>query len=675
MSYAAAWSTLRKCQQDGWLEAHFQHWVRQLWAQKEYDRVVSLHRNSVRLLSEKLCGQNGHACNLTRICLELHVRHPAARGVYAQRVFHNVVSVGIQPDRQVWREWMRVKLLATEFLNAVRALWRYKMCSGEEEDLTEEACMYLRARLDKIKADKKVLLEDILFDISRAVSIGLKEADCERLYMLRKAGAAPVAARARVISVHKQLARSVCESQPGPPNRLKVAAAVHMHLLHCVRVQDLPPDLAAGVWRLEETIASAFWKAGRDEQIRMLCKQRYNQAWPPQWARLPVVQSQKLARAWLARGLAQRQLSFDLGHSRADYADVGAQLVDVIDLVKKKERADENAAVMKFFRDTANQVHFKEGESLKLGTGERKANKAEAEEANKAEAEEANKADSEEANKADSEEANKADSEEAKVEEACGSAGALPIRHVAIRKQQTSGSDASAEQQEREGMAAVIIVLVVRWAGATRVAVLQPRHLRALPGRQPAVRDILPLLPDLDGVGRGAAGRGAAAAAGDDKPPPYSVAPPRAPAAAPHNTGASVDAGVDGNTSLDVTHHLSAEDTITSLSLLYGVPAGVLRRHNRLATDGLVAGRKTVGIPRSHYSGQALSRVPDAEEEERKNRLRRWMVATKCAEYEVGVIYLRANGYSLDRAVDAYRGDERWERENPMRGGKGGGRT
>ncbi|RMZ88508.1 hypothetical protein DV736_g4260, partial [Chaetothyriales sp. CBS 134916] len=451
MSYAAAWSTLRNCQDDGSLEAHFQQWVRHLWARKEYDRVVSLHRNTVQLLSKKLRGDNDYVCSLTQICLELQVQDPA-RGMYTQRMFHNVVRVGIQPNRQVWRQWMRVKLKALEFLNAVRALWRYKMFEGEEEDIFEEACIYLLARLDKIKADTKVLLEDILFDISRAVSIGLKEADCERLYMLREAGTTPLAARAYVISLHERLIRSVCESQPGAPNRLKVAAAVHMHLLHCIRVEELPQDQAARVTQLEETIATEFWKGGRDEQVRMLCKQRYNKAWPPRWARLPVVKSQKLVKAWLARSLAQRQLSFDLGHT--DYAD----------------------------------VMFKERESLELGTGERKV--------------------------------------EAKKTEADKDAG---------------GSN--------------------------------------------------------------------------------------------------------------VTHYLSAEDTIASLSLQYRVPASVLRRHNRLATDGLVAGRKTVAIPRSHYSGRALSRVPNAEEEERKNTLRRWMVATKCAEYEVGVVYLRANGYSLDRAV------------------------
>ncbi|RMZ78399.1 hypothetical protein DV738_g3917, partial [Chaetothyriales sp. CBS 135597] len=450
-SYAAAWSTMRRCQPDRELETHFQRWMRQLWAQKQYDRVVALHRTAVRLLSEEHPGDGHYASNLTQICLQLHTQNPAG-GAYTQRMLHNLLRVGIEPRRQVWRQWMRVKLMASEFQNA------------------RQACIYLAARLNKIGADKRVLLEDILFDISRAVSIGLKEADTERVYMLREAGTAiPLAAAGRVISLHEQLATHVCETPR--PNRLKVAAAVHMHLLHCIRVKELAPTLAAHISRLEETITAVFWQAGRDEQLRLLCRQRYNRAWPPIWRQLPLVKSQNLVRAWLASSLAEKQLTgFDLsGGSQGQSADIGAQLT----------------------------------------------------------------------------------------------------------------------------------------ISTAPDGVLPPEGLRL--------------------------------------PPAYA----------------------------DVTHHLSAEDTIVSLSLMYRVPVSVLRQHNRLATDGLVAGRKTVAIPRSHYSGQALSREPDAEEEERKKTLRRWMVATKCAEYEVGVVYLRANGYSLDRAVDAYRGDEQWERENPIKAGRG----
>lgn len=118
----------------------------------------------------------------------------------------------------------------------------------------------------------------------------------------------------------------------------------------------------------------------------------------------------------------------------------------------------------------------------------------------------------------------------------------------------------------------------------------------------------------------------------------------------------------------DVVHFLNAEDTMPSLSLAYGVPPPVLRAHNKVHSDQLLAARKWVLIPRSHYNGPPLSTPPDPEEEERKTKLRRWMIATKCAEYSVATLYLKGSDYSLEVAIEAFKADERWERDNPMKG-------
>ncbi len=146
------------------------------------------------------------------------------------------------------------------------------------------------------------------------------------------------------------------------------------------------------------------------------------------------------------------------------------------------------------------------------------------------------------------------------------------------------------------------------------------------------------------------------AALGEDLPPSY----------------ASVSA-LSGNGSSppeteDVLHFLNAEDTMPSLSLAYGVPVPVLRAHNNVYSDQLLAARKWVLVPKSHYTGPPLSTPPDPEEEERKNRLRRWMVATKCAEYNVATLYLKGSGYNLEIAVETFKDDERWEKNHPMKG-------
>ena len=86
----------------------------------------------------------------------------------------------------------------------------------------------------------------------------------------------------------------------------------------------------------------------------------------------------------------------------------------------------------------------------------------------------------------------------------------------------------------------------------------------------------------------------------------------------------------------DVLHFLDpAHDTILSLSLRYGVPKEVLRRTNSLFADHLLAARRTILIPGHFYRGGiSLSPQPiEGEEEEiRKAKVRRWMVACKVAE-------------------------------------------
>lgn len=86
----------------------------------------------------------------------------------------------------------------------------------------------------------------------------------------------------------------------------------------------------------------------------------------------------------------------------------------------------------------------------------------------------------------------------------------------------------------------------------------------------------------------------------------------------------------------DVLHFIDPpHDTILSLSLRYGVPQDVLRRTNGLFADHLLAARRTILIPGEFYKGGvSLSPQPiEGEEEEiRKAKVRRWMVACKVAE-------------------------------------------
>jgi hypothetical protein len=125
----------------------------------------------------------------------------------------------------------------------------------------------------------------------------------------------------------------------------------------------------------------------------------------------------------------------------------------------------------------------------------------------------------------------------------------------------------------------------------------------------------------------------------------------------------------------DVLHFLNHEhDTVTSLSLRYGVPANVLRRANNITSDHLLMGRKTVIIPGEYYKGGvSLSPTPiEGEEEElRKGKIRRFMVACKVSEYDVAVLYLEQSDYDVEAATIAYIADEEWEASHPVEGAPG----
>jgi hypothetical protein len=122
----------------------------------------------------------------------------------------------------------------------------------------------------------------------------------------------------------------------------------------------------------------------------------------------------------------------------------------------------------------------------------------------------------------------------------------------------------------------------------------------------------------------------------------------------------------------DVIHFIRATDTLPGLALLYNVPPIVLRSHNRLWSDHLLVARSAIAIPASHYQGESHS--PAAEEgNDKKCLLKRFQITTKCVDVKMAEAYLDAAGGRLEEAVDAWRGDEGWVREQEERERRGKG--
>jgi len=60
--------------------------------------------------------------------------------------------------------------------------------------------------------------------------------------------------------------------------------------------------------------------------------------------------------------------------------------------------------------------------------------------------------------------------------------------------------------------------------------------------------------------------------------------------------------------------------------------------------------------------------VESEEDIERKAKLRKFMVNTKCHEYEVAELYLKQADFDLEKSLEIFRADEKWEKENPFNG-------
>ncbi|KIW05060.1 uncharacterized protein PV09_04215 [Verruconis gallopava] len=131
----------------------------------------------------------------------------------------------------------------------------------------------------------------------------------------------------------------------------------------------------------------------------------------------------------------------------------------------------------------------------------------------------------------------------------------------------------------------------------------------------------------------------------------------------------------------DVLHFVDpVNDSVNTLAIRYGVPADAIRKKNGIFQDNLLAGRKTILIPGEYYKGGiSLSPQPiDGEEEElRKSKIRKWMVACKVHDvppkyrYDVAILYLKQADYNLDAAIRTYKEDEEWAEKNPMQKDKG----
>lgn len=90
------------------------------------------------------------------------------------------------------------------------------------------------------------------------------------------------------------------------------------------------------------------------------------------------------------------------------------------------------------------------------------------------------------------------------------------------------------------------------------------------------------------------------------------------------------------------------------------------RRSGRPRSDG---GWSRVRSPSEFKTSGVLASLFKHDKTDRSLRIP-WRL-----RYDVAVLYLQQSDYDLDLAVETYLADEKWDKEHPMEGASGGGKT
>ncbi|RUS14827.1 hypothetical protein BC937DRAFT_93268 [Endogone sp. FLAS-F59071] len=115
-------------------------------------------------------------------------------------------------------------------------------------------------------------------------------------------------------------------------------------------------------------------------------------------------------------------------------------------------------------------------------------------------------------------------------------------------------------------------------------------------------------------------------------------------------------------------HYVQPTDTVVGLALKYNVDLTLLRRTNRIFHDNDIHARTALLIP--GYAGLSVSSSPSPDDE-RKARLKRFQLQSKCIDPAEARVYMDAAEYNVEDALERYRDDLAWERAHPKPEGEG----
>jgi len=118
-------------------------------------------------------------------------------------------------------------------------------------------------------------------------------------------------------------------------------------------------------------------------------------------------------------------------------------------------------------------------------------------------------------------------------------------------------------------------------------------------------------------------------------------------------------------------HLVKGTDTLVGLSLKYKCSIGELQKINKLSFNEQLWGKKNVYIPKSEQNKNVVIREDEESEGMRKRKkVREFLGKINGKNYHVKIveaeIYLEEAGWDVEKAVEEWKEDQKWEEENKM---------
>lgn len=338
IGYVDVWTALLRFNRRDVLLDDVQSWITDLHRKDYLGATIQINRAVLTVISrEERSAGPWLASTFTHACLSLCISGKAQQDL-ARRYFGSFLKAGFKPDRSIWRLWMRLSLLEGSAKGFASAVSKYRDLPGAVVPFDEEMWLWFKAQLKRrFLWDMRQSTGQIMTIIAQGVALWNGEMTEESRHFEDFPSFAHHDAWEDLVKAHSYLVAKVCDTD-SIPNKLKVAACIHKHLLYYVPVSNLPEELTFEMVAIKTRISQTFSASHIDEQLMFLSRHLYTTEQEGRVILLPIVESERLTTKWIARRLRERHLSYDLGSK--PFSDLGSHLEHLLAEASKPSLAD-----------------------------------------------------------------------------------------------------------------------------------------------------------------------------------------------------------------------------------------------------------------------------------------------------------------------------------------------